>query len=133
MSGRRGLLLAAVGALLLLGGAVALVGRGGGCGGGYPATPECVAEAYATRSDASKCDLVEQRLLEELTGARGTEARRRCARAVATQPPAKEVRILEREPTGRDAVMVELLTDGREGVVTVQRRDGRWRITSFDE
>ncbi len=121
-------------ALLLALGAVAVVlGGGGGCGGsGYPGSPECVASEYVRRTDHSKCDLVAPALLEQVTGARGEQARRICADSAARATPPEEVRVLERETVG-DTVVVELLTDGIEGKLTLSRAAGRWQITSFAE
>jgi hypothetical protein len=124
---------AVLGVLALAAGAAALsLGGGGGCGDGYPQSPECVAEAFMTRTDASKCDLVDPALLEDLVGARGAAARERCARTVASRPGADEIEVLEREPVG-DTVVVEFLADGRENSITVRNVDGRWRIVSFAE
>lgn len=128
--------LAGVAVLVAVGGALALGGRSEdeSCGGsGYPDTPECVARAFATRTDASRCELVAPALLEQLTGARGPEARRRCATRARSTPPAKEVEVLERESEGGDEVVVELLLDGREGSVTLTEAQGRWQITTFAE
>jgi hypothetical protein len=128
-----GLSAAGVALLVVAGVAAALaLGGGGGCGDGYPETPECVAEAFMTRTDASKCDLVEPRLLEDLVGARGAQARERCARTVASRSAADEIEVLEREPVG-DTVVVEFLADGRENSITVRNVGGRWRIVSFAE
>lgn len=103
------------------------------CGDGYPSTPECLAEAFMTRTDASKCDLVEPALLEEVVGVRGhAAARERCARTVAGRPAPDEIEILERETIG-DTVVVEFFADGQEGSITARRQDGRWRIVSFAE
>ena len=113
--------------------AVALVGGGSGCdSAGYPDTPDCVAREFVTRTDPSRCDLVEPALLEQITGARGTEARRRCTAAAAASDPPDEVEVIERETIG-DTVVVELLSDGREGKITLTQGGGRWRISSFDE
>jgi len=126
-----GLVLAGVVVLGVL--AVVVVGGGGGCEStGYPDSPDCVAIEYAARADASKCDFVAPALLEEVTGARGPAARRRCAASVGQSYPPDEVEVLEQERVG-DAVVVELLTDGREGKLTLARVEGRWRITSFAE
>ncbi|HEV2814046.1 MAG TPA: hypothetical protein VGW10_12410 [Solirubrobacteraceae bacterium] len=113
--------------------AVLLVGGGGGCGDGYPDSPECLAEAFVTRTDASKCDLVEPALLQQIVRVRGAAAaRERCARTVAGQPAPEEIEIVEREATG-DTVVVEFFADGDEGSITTRRVDGRWRIVSFAE
>lgn len=126
--------LLAVGVLVLaVLAAVVVGGGGGGCdAAGYPETPDCVAREYVTRTDASKCDLVAPALLEELTGARDEEARRRCAANVRGSSPPDEVEVLERETIG-NMVVIELLTDGREGKVTMTQVGGRWQITSFAE
>jgi hypothetical protein len=129
---RRTLVLAAV-AVVVVAGALALaLGGGDGCGDGYPSTPECLAEAFVTREDASKCDLVDPALLEDVVGARGAAARERCARTVAARPAPDEIEILEREQLG-DSVVVEFEADGEEGSVTVRKVEGRWRIVSFAE
>lgn len=131
---RRALVLAAVAAVVV---AAALVltlgGAGEGCGDGYPSTPECLAEAFVTREDASKCDLVDPALLEQVVRARGPEARERCARAVAARPAPEEVEILEREGGAGGTVVVEFLAGGDEGTITARKVDGRWRIVSFAE
>lgn len=132
--------------LLVALGAVAFAvtrGEKEGCkGSGYPESPECVARAYVTRNDASKCDLVAPALLERLVGVRGRAARARCAAVVRSAPPPRSVEILaekggageaEREREGGDTAVVEVRVDGREGKLTLERSGGRWRITSFEE
>lgn len=109
------------------------VAGGGGCEEtGYPDSPDCVAYAYAARTDPSKCDLVTPALLEQITGVRGPGARRACERNVTAAEPPGDVEILERETIG-DQVVVELLTDGQEGKLTLEQSGGRWRIASFAE
>ena len=112
--------------------AVVLLGGGGGCGDGYPESPECVAEAFVTRTDGSACDLVEPRLLEQIVGARGAAARERCARTMSMRKAPEDFDVLEREPLGEN-VVVEFVADREEGSVTVRNVGGRWRIVSFAE
>ena len=136
--GRRGLLITAfVVAAALIAVVVVLRGLGGGCGDGYPQTPECVAEAFVTRDDASKCDLVEPTALEEVMRVRGPAARAGCAEYVESRQPPDELRILESESVqgagGEPEARVEFVADGEEGALTLRRRDGRWRIVSFAE
>ncbi|MDQ3742132.1 MAG: hypothetical protein M3320_09775 [Actinomycetota bacterium] len=132
MSRRSVLLVVAGGVALAAVLGVVLLRGGGGCGDGYPDSPECVAEAFMTRTDGSVCDLVEPRLLERIVGARGAAARERCARTMSIRRAPDEIDVLEREPSG-DAVVVEFVADGEEGSVTVRHVDGRWRIVSFAE
>ena len=132
---RRRWIVVAAGGLVAAAVVVALIaatGGDGGCGDGYPETPLCVAEAYVTRDDASKCDLVEPRVLEGLVHARGDAARERCARTVAARRPPEEYTVIDHE-TERDEAEVEFLADGKEGSVQMRRSDGRWRIVSFAE
>ena len=134
MSRRRTRVAVAIGALLVCAGAAAAfaLSGGGGCGDGYPDSPECLAEAFVTRTDASKCDLVDPALLEDLVGVRGPQAREQCARTVASRPAPDSIDVIEREATG-DTVVVEFLAGGEEGSITARRVEGRWRIVSFAE
>ena len=131
---RRAIVLAGLVALVVAGALVLTLGGESGCGDGYPSTPECLAEEFVTREDASKCDLVDPALLEQVVRARGPEARERCAQSVSAGPAPEEVEILERErEEGEGTVVVEFLADGKEGSITARRIDGRWRIVSFAE
>ena len=130
---RRAVVLAALVAVVAAGALVLALGGDAGCGDGYPETPECVAEAFVTREDASKCDLVEPALLERVQNARGAEARARCARAVAAGPAPGDFEIVEREQMSDGTVVVEFLAGRDEGSLTVRKVDGRWRIVSFAE
>ena len=134
MTGMRRILVLGALVVVVAAAAAALALRGGGgCGDGYPSTPECVAEAFVTREDPSKCDLVEPKLLEDVVGARGPAARERCARTVAAGPAPDEIEILEREQLADGTVVVEFFAGGEEGSLTVRNVGGRWRIVSFAE
>jgi hypothetical protein len=105
----------------------------GGCGSGYPETPRCMAEAYALRTDASKCDLLEPEVLEEVVGIKGPGARERCAKLVGSRAAPKRFEILRVEEEEGDATGVEFLVDGRESGIVLRRMDGRWRIVELEK
>jgi hypothetical protein len=100
--------------------------------------PAAVARDYVASNDASKCDVLSPRLVEQLTGKRGDAALAACRRNVVRYPAPKDVRIRDGEESEREATEtgeaeVELIADGREAAVTLEKEDGRWRIVRFGE
>jgi hypothetical protein len=138
--------------------AVAAAAALAGCGAGKP---EDVAKAYVATNDASKCDMLTQGLVEQLTGRRGEAARAACRRNVVRFPAPEDVRVRavnersggQREARGRSEdheggeaerereqaggieaeAEVELIADGREAEVRLVKQHERWRIAALGE
>jgi hypothetical protein len=126
-------LLAVAGALLL-----------GGCGAGKP---EDVAVSYAKTNQASKCALLTQSLVEQLTRERGAAARAACRRNVVRFPAPRHVEVRrvdggeqQEGDAGREQdggveaeSEVELVADGHEAEVRLVKQHERWQIAALGE
>jgi hypothetical protein len=130
MTPRFGVSLVVAGALLLA-----------GCGAGKP---EDVAVKYAGTNAASKCDLLTQSLVEQLTHARGAAARAACRRNVVRFPAPRNVRVRAVKGGGEDEEHesdggveaeseVQLVLDGREAEVRLVKQHERWQIAALGE
>ena len=123
------------GASLLLAAGTLLVA---GCGAGKP---QDVAVSYVGTNAASKCALLTQELVEQLTREQGAAARAACRRNVVRFPAPKDVRVRavkggdeEHEAGGGEGESeVELVADGRAAEVRLVKRDERWRIAALGE
>jgi hypothetical protein len=108
-----------------------------GCGEGEK--PEAVAKAYVGTNAASKCDVLSQGLVEQLTGKRGEAALATCRHNVVRFPAPKQVRIREVEAEGEQEAdagseaEVALMADGKEAEVRLAKQDGKWRIVQLGE
>jgi hypothetical protein len=133
MTPRFGVSLVVAGALLLL----------AGCGAGKP---EDVAVSYVATNDASKCALLTQALVEQLTHRRGDAARATCRRNVVRFPAPKDVRVRrvnggeedkgeEHESEGgvEAESEVELVADGHEAEVRLVKQHEHWQIAALGE
>lgn len=112
-----------------------------GCGGEGPG-PQDVARDFVATNAPSKCELLAQPLVEQLTEKTGAAARAECRRNVVRFAAPKEVRLpggeseaeRERERAAEGtAAKVDLLVDGRETGVQLNKRDGRWLIVGLGE
>jgi hypothetical protein len=126
---------------------VSLVVAGGlliaGCGAGKP---EDVAVSYVATNAASKCDLLTQALVEQLTRRQGAAARAACRRNVVRFRAPEHVKVRrvvggdedegeEREPAGgvEAESEVELVADGHEAEVRLVKQHEHWQIAALGE
>lgn len=130
------------GASAVLAAGVALAAAG--CGAGKP---QDVAKAYVATNQASKCDMLTQGLVEQLTRRRGPAARAACRRNVVRFAAPEDVRVRrieggdeaeaesEREAHGRieAEAEVDLIADGHEAEVRLVKQHEHWKINGLGE
>ena len=127
------------GASLVVAGGLLLAG----CGA---AKPEDVAVSYVATNAASKCDLLTQALVEQLTRQRGAAARATCRRNVVRFPAPRHVEVRRVKGGGEDegeehesagAVEaeseVQLVADGHEAEVRLVKQHEQWQIAALGE
>jgi hypothetical protein len=122
---------------------VALLAAAAMAGCGEERSPRDVAIEYAGSNKPEKCDLLDRKLVEQLTDLRGDAAIAACRRNVARFDAPKEVTVrdegkgedehAEHEAQERGEAEVPLLIDGREAEVKLERRDGEWEIVALGE
>jgi uncharacterized lipoprotein len=126
----------------LISGAVALllaVGVLAGCGDGPK--PEAVARDYVATNAATKCDVLDPALVEQLTGKQGDAALAACRHNVTRVPAPTQVKVqgVKDEGTGEDpdagggVAEVRLVADGRPAEVRLRRQDGTWKIVGLGD
>ena len=114
-----------------------------GCGAGKP---EDVAVKYVSTNAASKCALLTQALVEQLTHEKGAAARATCRRSVVRFPAPGDVRVRAVKGGGEDEgdehesaggveaeSEVELVLDGHEAEVRLVKQHERWQIAALGE
>jgi hypothetical protein len=127
------------GASLVVAGGLVLAG----CGAGKP---EDVAVKYVATNAASKCDLLTQALVEQLTRRQGAAARAACRRNVVRFPAPRHVQVRrvkggeEDEGEGHESEggveaesEVELVADGHEAEVRLVKQHEQWQIAALGE
>jgi hypothetical protein len=104
-----------------------------GCG---EVKPEDVARQYVATNTASKCDVLTQGLVEQLTGQQGQAARAACRRNVVRFPAPKDVRVRGGEEADKGEAgeaEVGLVVDGHPADVKLVRHGEQWLIAGMGD
>jgi hypothetical protein len=107
-----------------------------GCGEEKPAD---VARSYVATNKPSKCDLLTQGLVEQLTGRQGAEARATCRHNVVRFAAPEDVRVRggEEQDEGEESeageAEVELVVDGHPADVKLVRQGEHWLIAGMGD
>jgi hypothetical protein len=113
---------------------VSLVVAGGlllaGCGA---ARPEQVAVNYVATNAASKCELLTQSLVEQLTHEQGAAARATCRRNVVRYPAPADVVVRRVKGDVEAESEVLLVADGHEAEVRLVKQHEHWQIAALGE